>query len=192
MSNQQIQIKNLPAPCITPVDIEALIACETYFTAGDGFAGAMSMNPEFISQAEGDRIIQPPEQLDLLTVCVLITRNGHTVTGESYCADPAKFDEATGRTEARKRAIEKLWPMVIYAERERLARETQPADHRDRVRAEAAELDYKLDKLTAFLATDIFVALPATDRDLLTAQRAAMLDYSCCLHERIQAFESAA
>ncbi len=122
MNDKQIQIQNLPAPCITTADIEALIARETYFTAGDGFAGAMSMSPEFMGQPEGSRVIQPPEQLDLLTVCVLITRNGHTVTGESHCADPAKFDEVRGRTEARKRAIDKLWPMVIYAERERLAR----------------------------------------------------------------------
>ena len=127
MNDKQIQIQNLPAPCITPADIEALIAHETYFTAGDGFAGAMSMSPEFMmDQPEGSRVIQPPEQLDLLTVCVLITRNGHTVTGESHCADPAKFDAETGRVEARKRAIDKLYPMVIYAERERLAREVAP------------------------------------------------------------------
>ena len=37
----------------------------------------------------------------------------------AYCADPAKFNAETGRIEARKVAINKLWPMVIYAERER-------------------------------------------------------------------------
>jgi hypothetical protein len=59
--------------------------------------------------------------LDLLTLCVLVTSNGHTVTGESYCADPAKFNAETGCIDARKVAINKLWPMVVYAERERLA-----------------------------------------------------------------------
>lgn len=122
----EIQAKGLTTPRVTPADIEALIASETYFTAGDGFAGAMSMSPEFMEQPEGSRVIQPPEQLDLLTVCVLIMRNGHTVTGESHCADPAKFNAETGRVEARKRAIDKLYPMVIYAERERLAREAGP------------------------------------------------------------------
>ena len=43
--------------------------------------------------------------IDLLTYCVLVLKNGHTVSGEAYCADPAKFNAETGRIEARKVAI---------------------------------------------------------------------------------------
>lgn len=190
MNDKQIQIQNLPAPCITPADIEALIARETYFTAGDGFAGAMSMSPEFMDQPEGNRVIQPPEQLDLLTVCVLIMRNGHTVTGESHCADPAKFNAETGRVEARKRAIDKLYPMVIYAERERLAREVAPTDHRDRVRAEFTELENKLGKLSNFLGSEKFQSLPSVERSLLERQFEAMLAYANVVADRIRNFEA--
>ena len=72
------------------------------------------------------RDIASPEvlkpSLNLLTFCVLVLKNGHIVSGEDYCADPDKFNAETGRIEARKAAINKLWPMVVYAERERLAR----------------------------------------------------------------------
>lgn len=121
------------APSVTPADIEATIAFETCFTGGDGFAGALSVSPEFASlpvNGDGIPVIQAPEQLDLVTICILVLKNGHTVSGEAYCADPAKFNAETGRIEARKVAINKLWPMVVYAERDRLAREAAAlADH---------------------------------------------------------------
>lgn len=103
----EIVAKCLTAPRVTPSDIEANIFYETYFTAAQG-----------AKEADGD---PGHEAMELLTFCVLVLRNGHTVTGESYCADPVKFNADTGRIEARKVAIDKLWPMVVYAERERLA-----------------------------------------------------------------------
>ena len=114
---QEIQAKGLTAPRVTPADIEANIVSEHYFTASDGVVGATAA---LTGQALGGvTYVIPP--LHLLTFCVLVLRNGFTVTGEAYCADPAKFNAETGRIEARKVAINKLWPMVIYAERERLA-----------------------------------------------------------------------
>ena len=38
---QEIQAKGLTAPRITPADIEANIASEHYFTAGEGVIGAL-------------------------------------------------------------------------------------------------------------------------------------------------------
>lgn len=95
----------MSAPNVTPADVEACIASEHYFTAADGCAW------------HGD-IITRASPLCLLTFCVLVTRNGHTVTGEAYCQDVAKFDAETGRQWARKAAVDKLWPMVVYAARE--------------------------------------------------------------------------
>lgn len=63
-----------------------------------------------------------------------------------------------------------------------------PADFRDRVRAEAAELDNKTKKLHAFFSTEAFAALDPAERERLTAQYAAMCDYSNVLSERIAAF----
>ena len=118
----------MSAPQVTPADVEATIASEHYFTAGDGVIGAFVAG-EFGAHG-GDTVavrrdIASPEalkpSLNLLTFCVLVLRNGFTASGEAYCADPAKFNAESGRIEARKAAITKLWPMVVYAERERLA-----------------------------------------------------------------------
>lgn len=97
---------------VTPADIAAAIASEHYFTAGNGVNGTAGP-------------VAYPRALNLLTFCVLVTRNGHTVTGESHCQDPAQFDAQVGRDEARKAAIDKLWPMAVYAAR--VAPETPPA-----------------------------------------------------------------
>lgn len=111
---QEIQAKGLTAPRVTPADIEANILSEHYFTAGDGYAGAAALT------IEEDGVIQPPEQLDLLTFCVLILQNGFTVTGESACASPENFDAEVGRKIARANAINKVWPLMGYALKQKL------------------------------------------------------------------------
>ena len=40
-----------------------------------------------------------------LTFCVLVLRNGFTVTGESACASPENFDAEIGRRIARENAV---------------------------------------------------------------------------------------
>lgn len=108
---QEIQAKGLTAPRVTPAMIEAIITSEHYFTAGDGYCGAASLN----LPAGGETpLIAPPEQLDLLTFCVLVLRNGFTVTGESACASPENFDAEVGRKIARANAINKVWPLEGY------------------------------------------------------------------------------
>ncbi len=114
---EEIQAKGLNAPRVTPADIEANIASEFYFTADDAVTHAP--NAIYTHHDGYNTAVDLP--LRLLTFCVLVLRNGHTVTGESHCQDPAKFNAQTGREEARKDAVNKLWPMVVYAERERLS-----------------------------------------------------------------------
>ena len=58
--------------------------------------------------------------LDLLTFCVLVLKNGFTVTGESACASPENFDAELGRKIARQNAVQKIWPLMGYQLRERL------------------------------------------------------------------------
>ena len=110
----EIKAKGLTAPRVTPADIEANIVQTHYFTASDGCHCVYQGGPEFQATSNA---------LDLLTFCVLVLRNGFTVTGESFCQDPAKFNAQTGREEARKDAINKLWPMVVYAFKEKLNHE---------------------------------------------------------------------
>lgn len=61
-----------------------------------------------------------PDALLLLTFCVLVLRNGFTVTGESACASPENFDADVGRKIARANAVNKVWPLLGYALKDRL------------------------------------------------------------------------
>ena len=106
---QEIQAKGLTAPRVTPDDIEENITGEFYFTAAQGVIGNVD--------EDGDI----PETLDLLTFCVLVLRNGFTVTGESACASPENFDAELGRKIARQNAVSKVWPLMGYELRSRLA-----------------------------------------------------------------------
>ena len=116
-----IQAKGKTAPRVTPADIEANIVSEHYFTAADGFAGALSISPEFAELPPHARVIDPPAQLDLLTFCVLVLGNGFTVTGESACASPENFDAEIGRKIARANAVQKIWPLMGYELRTKLS-----------------------------------------------------------------------
>ncbi len=98
------------APRITPADVEANISSEHYFTALDG--------AERAAPSYGDNY---PTALGLLTFCVLVLRNGYTVTGESACASPANFNADIGRRIARENAVAKIWPLMGYALRNQLA-----------------------------------------------------------------------
>lgn len=117
---QEIKAKGLMAPRVTPADIEANIASEHYFTAADGVRA--SAHDDFVA-ASAD---MPGHPLGLLTFCVLVLNNGFTVTGESACASPRNFDAALGRKIARQNAVAKIWPLMGYELRSRLA--TAPKD----------------------------------------------------------------
>jgi hypothetical protein len=112
---QEIQAKGLTAPRVTPASIEAIIVGEYYFTALDG-ATADGVH----ALANGDEGDALPEVLGLLTFCVLVLRNGFTVTGESACASPQNFNAELGRKIARANAINKVWPLEGYLLRQML------------------------------------------------------------------------
>ena len=101
------------APRVTPADIEANIYSEHYFTAEDGVIGRLVMT-------EPGRNPSAPLALSLLTFCVLVLRNGFTVTGESACASPENFNADIGRKVARANAVQKIWPLLGFALKERL------------------------------------------------------------------------
>jgi hypothetical protein len=109
----QIQAKGLTAPRITPADIEANIDHEVYFTAADGAVGAGITAEQHLC----------PVSLSLLTFCVLVLRNGFTVIGESACASPENFDAEIGRNVARANAVQKIWPLMGYELKSKLAGE---------------------------------------------------------------------
>lgn len=108
---KEIVAKGKTAPRLTPDQIESVIAEEHYFTAFDGIRAAH----------EGYRgVLSVHPSTRGLTICVLVLRNGFTVTGESACASPENFDAGIGRKVARKNAIEKIWPLEGYLLKQQL------------------------------------------------------------------------
>lgn len=105
------------APRVTPEDVDAQIASEYYFTASEGVFGA-EKNPFEDRPKSGHVIGDYP--LALLTFCVLVLKNGFTITGQSACASPENFNAQLGRKIARDNARAKIWQLEGYALRERL------------------------------------------------------------------------
>lgn len=114
---QEIQAKGLTAPRITPADIKANILSELYFTAFDGITGYYVNDGRDMNPTAREEL---PKTLGLLTFCVIVLRNGFTVTGESACASPQNFDAEIGRKIARENAVEKIWPLMGYELKQRL------------------------------------------------------------------------
>ena len=114
---QEIQAKGLTAPRVTLADIEANIASEHYFTAADGYRSAPCFHPN----GQPADCLPPPAPLELLTFCVLVLKNGFTVTGESACASPENFDSEIGRKIARQNAVSRIWPLMGYELRSKLS-----------------------------------------------------------------------
>lgn len=101
---QEIQAKGKTAPRVTPGDIEDNISAEYTFT---------------VDKAVGENVPLMPA-LSLLTICVIVLKNGFTVTGESACASPESFDADIGRKIARQNAVQKIWPLMGYELKQRL------------------------------------------------------------------------
>lgn len=131
----------MTAPRITPADIEANIASEMYFVAADALRFAyLTSDPtstlarqhkndicdNLAGRSYGgacidiDASTKIPVPTKQLTFCVLILRNGFTVTGESACASPENFDAEVGRKIARANAVNKVRPLMGYALKEQL------------------------------------------------------------------------
>lgn len=111
--DREIVAKGLTAPRVTPADIEANIANEHYFTAGQGIDGEIAARSSSVPYCYA-------KSLDLLTFCVLVLRNGFTVAGVSACASQENFDAELGRKIARENAINKVWPLMGYALKQQL------------------------------------------------------------------------
>lgn len=99
------------APRITPVDILANIEIAYYFTGEDALQYAGQNGSPFVAH----------RSMKLLTICVLVLRNGFTVLGESACASPENFNAEIGRKVARDNAVSKIWPLMGYELKSRLA-----------------------------------------------------------------------
>lgn len=105
---EELVAKGKVAPRVTPTDVTDAIQNEYYFTGNEAAAGA-------------GYLLKPMNSLGQLTFCILVLKNGFTVTGESSCASPENFDLDIGRKIAKKNALDKVWPLLGYALKSKLA-----------------------------------------------------------------------
>ncbi|MDE2100572.1 MAG: hypothetical protein KGL39_25235 [Patescibacteria group bacterium] len=94
---------------VTLANIEAAIAEE--WTMTGAHAATMSPDPQ-----PGD--CHP--SLSVLTLHLVVMRNGFTVVGKSAPADAANFNAELGAKLAREDAIRQIWPLMGFALRDRL------------------------------------------------------------------------
>lgn len=118
---QEIQNKGANvAPRITPSHIEDCIASVHFFTAADGATAVMG---------DSDTISNDSLQsLELLTICVMVLKNGFTVVGKSSCASPENFNAEIGKDVAWRDAKEQIWPLEGYLLKQNLYEQKQSQD----------------------------------------------------------------
>lgn len=99
------------APRVSLDDIKANITCVAYIT-GDRLVA--------YAEASGTTggVLSP--SLNVLTVCLLVLRNGFTIIGKSAPADARNFDPELGQKLAYEDAVRQIWPLMGYALRDRL------------------------------------------------------------------------
>ena len=186
---QMLQDKGLNAPRITPDLVQANIKSVHYFTALQGSRCAVM---DYVVEEPPFTDPQPPAldpALGLLTFCVLVLQNGFTVTGESACASPENFDAEAGRIAARRNAENKIWPLMGYELKCRLAAE--PKNHVERMELELRELSQRVAKLKVFLVTETFLSLTEIDQHDLREQCGLMTAYADKLEDRLQRAKAA-
>lgn len=93
----------LTGPRVTIEKIAKEISSEFYFTPMDA-ARALGVDSVFPSSTPMAR----------LTFCVLVLKNGFTVTGQSACVAPENFNEEIGKRIARDNAIDQVWPLLGF------------------------------------------------------------------------------
>lgn len=104
-----IEKEGLEAPRITLAAIEAEVAGETYFTAAEGVIGAHKTHG-----GEYQGTAPHHERLGLVTICVLVLRNGTPLVGYSCPVSAENFKEGVGRQAARHKALAKVGDLLAF------------------------------------------------------------------------------
>ena len=91
-------------PRVTMEDINASIADEYYFNAG-----------EILGLKDSP--------LNNKTFCLLVLSNGFTVTGESACVYPENYNKEIGERIAKEKAIDNIWPLLGFRLMDKLTQE---------------------------------------------------------------------
>ena len=101
-------------PRIKPAHVQSVIVSEHYFSAMHGEIG------RDVCEQVGACLPTNPV-LSLITICVLVLRNDYTVVGLATCESFQNFDPEIGRRIARQDAVSKIWPLLGYEFKNRMA-----------------------------------------------------------------------
>ncbi len=130
MSLQETELEcaaNTKAPRVSIADIEAAVQHRIEFTGHDVVSLALlglANGDRHTTSVASDGNAEIPRLLDtvrVLSVCILVTRNGFSVIGKSAPASPENFNADLGRKLAYEDAVRQLWPLMGFALREKLA-----------------------------------------------------------------------
>lgn len=97
------------APRVTLANIEASIDATHYFTGRQAV----------VMTAPPGQHVHP--DLNCLTICLMVMKNGFSVIGKSAPASPENFNAELGRKYAYEDAVRQVWPLMGFALRDRLA-----------------------------------------------------------------------
>lgn len=103
-------------PRVSEIDIERSIAFRLDTTGG-----------RIIAHECAGSVPDNAKSLEVLSICLLVTRNGFTVVGKSAPASPENYDRDLGARFAYEDAFRQLWPLMGYALRDRLWRDSYDA-----------------------------------------------------------------
>lgn len=106
------------APRVALADIEAAIIARYEFSA---INACKHVNSKVLVQSGlYPRVM---DSLQVLSICLLVLRNGFTVIGKSAPASPENFDADLGHKFAYQDAVRQCWPLLGFALRDRLSRD---------------------------------------------------------------------
>jgi len=88
------------------------------------FATADMILPDAVSQDEAAYI----DPLGILTICVVVLKNGFVVLGKSAPASPENYTREKGEQFAYEDAVRQIWPLMGFALRDRLHRDSADAE----------------------------------------------------------------
>src|SRR5262245_61856902 len=114
-------------PRVSKADIEAAIAHVFYGTADALIDDELDDAP----QPEIERVTQT---MGIFTICIIFLKNGWMSIGYSAPASPENFDAEKGCALAYDKAFQDLWPLMGFALRDRLHRDSDAAIEPDLVR----------------------------------------------------------
>ena len=115
-TTDQAAAKVAIAPRVRLADIEAAIAKRFDVIGFDAVHGAAARHSEV------------GESLAILSLCILVMKNGFTVVGKSAPASRENFDARLGIAFAYEDCIRQLWPLMGYALRDLIHAEKKSDD----------------------------------------------------------------